>query len=154
MQMKIMTKEQMGDTLKRVVRHPHAEFHKGGVGFVKSVIEDDCYNTFISPAAMLDCTDNIFIGAHCMIGHYTSIYTHDHYHEGKKPLLEVQAEKGVKHSPLVIGNDVWLHGCTILNQVTKIPDGVVVGANSVLTKNPGAYEIWAGNPARKIGERK
>jgi hypothetical protein len=23
----------------------------------------------------------------------------------------------------------------------------------VLTKNPGAYEIWAGNPARKIGVR-
>jgi acetyltransferase-like isoleucine patch superfamily enzyme len=30
---------------------------------------------------------------------------------------------------------------------------VVIGAGSVLTKNPGPYEIWAGNPARKIGMR-
>ncbi|MBW1750927.1 MAG: hypothetical protein JRJ37_09570 [Deltaproteobacteria bacterium] len=38
-------------------------------------------------------------------------------------------------------------------QVTHIPNGVVIGAGSVLTKNPGPYEIWAGNPARKIGMR-
>ncbi|THB78768.1 MAG: hypothetical protein D6B25_03295, partial [Desulfobulbaceae bacterium] len=42
----------------------------------------------------------------------------------------------------------------VLYQVTEIPDGVVLGAGSILTKNPGPYEIWAGNPARKIGERK
>jgi serine O-acetyltransferase len=30
----------------------------------------------------------------------------------------------------------------------------VLGAGSVLTKNPGPFEIWAGNPARKIGQRK
>ncbi len=28
----------------------------------------------------------------------------------------------------------------------------VLGAGSVLTKNIPPYEIWAGNPARKIGE--
>jgi len=30
---------------------------------------------------------------------------------------------------------------------------VVLGGGSVLTRNPDPYEIWAGNPARKIGER-
>jgi acetyltransferase-like isoleucine patch superfamily enzyme len=38
--------------------------------------------------------------------------------------------------------------------VTKIPDGVVIAANAVLTKNPGIYEIWGGVPAKKIGERR
>lgn len=32
--------------------------------------------------------------------------------------------------------------------------GTVIGANSVLTQSTGDYEIWAGIPARKIGERK
>ncbi len=53
-----------------------------------------------------------------------------------------------------IGRDVWIHdGSLVLYQVTHIPDGVVLGGGSVLTRNPGPYEIWAGNPARKIGER-
>ena len=42
---------------------------------------------------------------------------------------------------------------TALYQATHIPDGVVLGAGSVLTKNPGPYEIWAGIPARKIDTR-
>jgi acetyltransferase-like isoleucine patch superfamily enzyme len=40
-----------------------------------------------------------------------------------------------------------------LYQVTRIPDGFVLGAGSVLTKNPGPYEIWAGAPAKKVGYR-
>jgi acetyltransferase-like isoleucine patch superfamily enzyme len=53
-----------------------------------------------------------------------------------------------------IGRDVWIHdGAIVLYQASQLPDGFVLGAGSVLTKNPGAYEIWAGNPARKIGER-
>jgi acetyltransferase-like isoleucine patch superfamily enzyme len=54
-----------------------------------------------------------------------------------------------------IGADVWIHdGSIVLYQVTHIPDGVVLGAGSVLTKNPGPYEIWAGIPAVKIAERR
>jgi len=50
---------------------------------------------------------------------------------------------------------VWIHdGAMVLYQVTEIPDGVVVAAGAVLTKNPGPYEIWAGVPAKKIAERR
>jgi acetyltransferase-like isoleucine patch superfamily enzyme len=31
---------------------------------------------------------------------------------------------------------------------------VVLGAGSLLTKNPGPYEIWAGVPAVKIAKRR
>ena len=111
-------------------------------------------NVWIAPDAQLDLTGNITIGAWTMIGSGTSILTHDHYHAGRSvPLLKMQEEKGVMWQDKKIGRDVWLHGCTILYQVTQIPDGVVVGANSVLTRNPKPYEIWAGNPARKVGER-
>jgi len=34
-----------------------------------------------------------------------------------------------------------------------VGEGTVVGANSVLTRSTGQYEIWAGAPAKKIGDR-
>jgi len=108
-------------------------------------------NLAISSQAILDCTGSIHIGPWYMIGAHSRIYTHDHLHLGKKPLLKVQEEHGIVWQDKYIGADVWIHdGAIILYQVTHIPDGVVIGAGSVLTKNPGPYEIWAGNPARKI----
>jgi acetyltransferase-like isoleucine patch superfamily enzyme len=73
---------------------------------------------------------------------------------GRAPLLEVEENHGVLWQDKYIGSDVWIHdGALVLYQVTYIPDGVVLGAGSVLTKNPGPYEIWAGSPARKIAVR-
>lgn len=53
----------------------------------------------------------------------------------------------------VIENDVWI-GCNvvIISGVT-IGNGAVIGAGAVVTKNVPAYEIWAGVPAKKIGNR-
>jgi serine O-acetyltransferase len=34
-----------------------------------------------------------------------------------------------------------------------VGEGTVVGANSVLTKSTGAWEIWAGSPAVRVGKR-
>jgi acetyltransferase-like isoleucine patch superfamily enzyme len=52
-----------------------------------------------------------------------------------------------------IGNDVWLgHNCIVKSGVT-ISDGCIIGAGSILTKNTGPYEIWAGNPAKLIRKR-
>lgn len=52
-----------------------------------------------------------------------------------------------------VGNDVWIgERATILAGLT-IGDGAVIGGGSVVTKNVGPYEIWAGNPARLIRKR-
>lgn len=54
---------------------------------------------------------------------------------------------------VVIGNDVWIGmGATILAGVS-IGNGVIIGANSVVTKDIPAYAIVAGNPARIIRKR-
>lgn len=54
---------------------------------------------------------------------------------------------------IVIGNDVWIGDrATIMSGVT-IGDGAVIAANSHVAKDVGSYEIWGGNPARKIRDR-
>ena len=58
---------------------------------------------------------------------------------------------------LHVGDDVVLFpGCVVLGgaEVTRIGNGTIVGANSVLMNSTGENEIWAGNPARLVGHRR
>jgi len=51
---------------------------------------------------------------------------------------------------VVIGNDVWIGlDAMILSGVT-VGNGACIGARTVITQDVGAYEIWAGNPARLV----
>ena len=55
-----------------------------------------------------------------------------------------------------VGDDAILcAGATILGGpgVTRVGNGTIVGANAVLTASTGEWEVWAGSPARKVGER-
>jgi len=55
-----------------------------------------------------------------------------------------------------IGDDVILApGCKVLCKegILKVGDGTVIGANAVLLQSTGANEIWAGSPARCVGQR-
>lgn len=54
---------------------------------------------------------------------------------------------------VAIGNDVWIgHGAVVMPGVT-IGNGAVIGANAVVTKDVGDYEVVAGVPARRIRMR-
>jgi serine O-acetyltransferase len=61
-----------------------------------------------------------------------------------------------KFEGIEIGDDVILSpGCKVLCKegVLKVGCGTVVGANAVLLQSTGEYEIWAGAPARCVGQR-
>ena len=52
-----------------------------------------------------------------------------------------------------IGSDVWIGmGVTIMGGV-RVGNGSVIGAKSMVTRNIGDYEIHAGHPAIKVGDR-
>lgn len=53
----------------------------------------------------------------------------------------------------VIGNDVWIGLDVKIMEGITISDGAVIAAGSIVTKNIPPYEIWAGIPAKKIGQR-
>lgn len=51
---------------------------------------------------------------------------------------------------VTIGHDVWIgHGAVVMPSVT-IGNGAVIGANAVVTRDVGAYEMVAGVPARRL----
>lgn len=152
-----MTRTALQSAIEKAVRYPHKHVHKGQLIIAPEVYQTSGMETnlVISPFAFLDCTGSIRIGPWCNIGPRTRIYTHDTIHLGRRPLAWIENKMGVLWQDKYIGADVWIHdGAVVLYQVTHLPDGFVLGAGSVLTKRPGSYEIWAGNPARKVGERK
>ena len=53
----------------------------------------------------------------------------------------------------IIKNDVWIGSNSLIKGGIVIESGAVIGMGSVVTKNIGAYEIWAGNPAKIIRSR-
>lgn len=152
-----MTTAELQAAIAKARRYPHKRIQKGEL-----IISDEVYQTpgretnlVISPFCLLDCTGSIHIGPWCNIGHRSRIYTHDTIHLGLQPLALIEEEIGVQWQDKYIGADVWIHDqAIVLYQATQLPDGFILGAGSVLTKNPGPYEIWAGIPARKIGERR
>jgi acetyltransferase-like isoleucine patch superfamily enzyme len=115
---------------------------------IRSDIEVGPY-AFVGPFCML--MRGVVIGKYTMLGPRVAIFGADHFYDKPGiPSYFTGRPRGVKTE---IQDDVWIgYGCFIKQGVT-IGRGAIVGACAVVTKNVPAYEIWGGNPARKIGER-
>jgi acetyltransferase-like isoleucine patch superfamily enzyme len=101
----------------------------------------------------IDCTGNVEIGEHCVLSEGVKIYSHTHdFNEGW--VADITREKGIRTNSITIGDNVSIGTeAMILPQAGVIEDNAVIGARAVVTKPIGRCEFWAGNPARKIGER-
>lgn len=53
----------------------------------------------------------------------------------------------------IIDNDVWIGDRVLILAGLKIADGCILAAGAVVTKDTEPYCIYAGIPARKIGQR-
>lgn len=93
----------------------------------------------------------VSIGDNVSIGHLCSIIGVDHKYENRKMLIN---EQGMKEKGVSIGKDVWIGANSVILPGVKIGMGAVIGAGSVVTRNVPEYEVWVGNPARKVKERK
>lgn len=103
-------------------------------------------NTSIGYYTYIFASKNIQIGKDCMIAPF--VYIVDSDHSIKKGINMNQQPNLV--SPIKIGDDVWIGShVTILRGVT-IENGAVIGSKSVVNKNVGKNEVFAGVPAKKI----
>jgi acetyltransferase-like isoleucine patch superfamily enzyme len=55
--------------------------------------------------------------------------------------------------PVVIGDRAWLGARAMVLPGVSMGEGSVAGAGAIVARSCGPYEIVAGAPARKIGER-
>lgn len=98
----------------------------------------------ISPNTEIIANQRVEIGSGCMLS-WDVLIMDTNIH----PIIEPPTST---HSPVIIGDDVWL-GCrsTVLKGVT-IEQGAIVGSAAVVVKNIPAKTAVAGNPARVLKE--
>ena len=125
--------------------YPHGDVQTGSLSVGQ--------RTAIAGRVVFDCTGDIVIGDHCVIAEGARIFTHSHdFLIGEVP--DITAETGITFSSIQIADNVYIgHEAVVLPKVGSIGESAIVGARSVVTKDIPPGEIWAGNPARKIGER-
>ena len=92
----------------------------------------------------------IHIGCDTRIGPSTSIFAFNHSFDDLTTPFRLQK---VKSKGVTIGRDVWIGANVSIVDGVTIGSHAVVGIASVVTKDIPEYEIWAGNPAKKIGKR-
>ena len=54
---------------------------------------------------------------------------------------------------ITIGNDVWIGRSVMITDGVTIGDGAVIGAGSLVTGDVEPFAIYAGTPAKKVGQR-
>lgn len=102
-------------------------------------------NSHINRKCMLDARGTVIIGNNVSIFHRVTICSAGHDYNSPDFTYTT--------SPIIIEDNVWIGLNAIILQGVKIKEGAVIAAGSIVTKDVDAYSIYAGIPAKKIGER-
>lgn len=105
--------------------------------------------TFLGRGCEFNIRTRIDIGCDCLIASGCKFIDHDHGFALGKPMNIQLGEEAA----IVIEEDVWIGVNVVVLKGVTIEGGAIVAAGAIVTKNVGANEIWAGVPARKIGQR-
>ncbi|MGK0388965.1 MAG: acetyltransferase-like isoleucine patch superfamily enzyme [Maribacter sp.] len=124
---------------------------KWPVHFTSRVVGAD----FITKGFMCDPGDNlhnyiqanngIHFGSNIELGPGVQIISSNH---DPNDLRKIQ-----KGKPIIIGNNVWIGGNSIVLPEVKIGDNVIIGAGSVVTKDIPSNSIAVGNPCKVIKQK-
>ncbi len=104
---------------------------------------------FIGAGVEFNARSMISIGSRSLIAAGSRFIDHDHNIRGIDSFEPIDGRTGA----ILIDDDVWIGANTAILRGVSIGRGSVVGAGSVVTKPIPGNEIWAGVPARKIGQR-
>lgn len=87
------------------------------------------------------------IGDRVLIGPNVSILSAGHeYIDRTQPILN----QGLTYGKIVIEEDVWIGGGSVVLQNVKLGKGCVVGGGSTVVNDVPSYSVVAGNPTRVI----
>lgn len=100
--------------------------------------------------AIICATKSVRIGNNTALGVNVKIYDTDFHSIDPIKRVNQTSIKDAKSSAISIGNYVWIAADSIILKGVNIQDYAVVGAGSVIRKNIGYSEMYAGNPAKLI----
>jgi maltose O-acetyltransferase len=107
-------------------------------------------NVNINHGSELYGVGGLTIGDGSMIAYNVMIFTDSRKFKSDQPLKIL---KGRIKAPVSIGSDVWVGAGAIILPGVSINDHAIIASGAVVTKNVAAWDIVAGNPAKKIGSR-
>jgi maltose O-acetyltransferase len=102
-------------------------------------------NTVVNFGCYLDNRRKIVIGNNVGIAHNAKIYTLGHDIDDPK--------FKTKGKSVIIKDNVFLFANVLIMPGITIGEGAIILAGSVVTHDIPSYEVWGGNPARKIRMR-
>ena len=109
---------------------------------------------FIGNGCEFNIHQGVIIGNDSLIASGCKFIDHDHGIALNGELIRSQPVHPSAEDVITIESNVWLgYNVVVLKGVT-IREGAVVAAGAVVTKSIPSNEIWAGIPAKKIGDRK
>lgn len=138
---------------QKTVKSRNNTFLYDNVEFVNSEMGEFSY------IAKNSIIHNCKIGKFCSIGPSVTIGYGDHptnhlstspvfYTEEFRFSIRIQKDNFFGHSPVEIGNDVWIGAGVFVKNGVTIGDGAIIGAHSVVLSNVEAYSIHVGVPAK------
>lgn len=99
----------------------------------------------------ITCINSIEIGDGLLTGKYVTITDNSHGDGSTQERLIPPYDRPLfSKGPVRIGNNVWIGDKATILPGVCIGDNVIIGANSVVTKDVPDYVVVVGNPARII----
>ncbi|WP_394128767.1 acyltransferase [Shewanella maritima] len=92
----------------------------------------------------------IHIGDRTRIANNVTIYAFNHGMQPDSPIYQ----QGVSSRGITIGEDVWVGAQAGIVDGVTIGNQAIIGMGCIVTKDVPDFAIMAGNPARKIGDRR
>lgn len=105
-------------------------------------------NTFINTNCMFLDNNKITIGKNGLIGPFVQIYTSSHPLQAAERIVD-RGDGPVyltSSKPVVMGDNVWIGGNSVIFPGVTIGNNVTIGAGSVVTKNFPDNVLAFGNP--------
>jgi acetyltransferase-like isoleucine patch superfamily enzyme len=117
--------------------------HKGG----RIVLHDDAtiadYCLF-QINALAEIGEGSYVGPYCVVRDTNHVFQGTDIHWRLTPHIT---------EPIIIGKNCFIGSGTYLMPGVTIGDGALVAPRSVVTKDVGPLEVWAGSPARMVAHR-
>jgi len=108
-------------------------------------------DVFIGTGCEFNIRQQLVIGNHALISSGCRFVDHDHGFSTRA--LPMAQQTTGEEKAIRIEEDVWIGAEVVVLKGVTVGRGAIIAAGSVVTKSIGAFEIWAGVPAKFIRTR-